>query len=117
MDSFVRGSSFVRSTFIHGGVSILVHSKIHLQDIPDIAKKSKEKDCDMVAIYIKSNNTVVITSYRSPNSTVPIFLETISEALSTKLNPSNPKTTVIRTGDCSIDRANEKQKKETCSIP
>lgn len=96
-------ASFNRSKHIHGGVCIFCEDTLECEPLANIQAMSIEKNCELAAIYIKSQNLAVVSSYRSPNGDIKIYLNIIEEIITTIYNMFNNNINIILSGDFNVN--------------
>ena len=94
----VPGYELYRQDRLHkkgGGVSILVSSKLHCTDRPDLSSKLEESECMTLEIKLKNGDCCLVSSmYRPPNSDTSIFLASYN-SLVCAMKKEKPKGIII----------------------
>lgn len=91
---------FCRSGMEKGGVAIFVRKDIKYKVREDITKQSMEFHCEIAAVELLDFNTVVITTYRSPNADLSVYIRHLSGALSRVCGKTNKY--VVLNGDFNV---------------
>ena len=102
IQNFHKTSCYVRQDHIHGGVCIFTKNTIESSEIEFINKKSIEMDCEMSGIYLRSQEIIIISIYRSPIGNLDNFLEVIEATLIRTTNVHKRNTQIVIVGDFNI---------------
>ena len=98
-------SSFCRSTNIHGGVAIYVKNNLNISYLSlEVKRFCSEKDFEIAAIIIHKIKILVITIYRTPDSDLDIFINTMEDFM--KFISRYKTFRVFIFGDINIDPRN-----------
>ena len=89
-----------RQEFKGGGVGFFVKNHLEISPVEKIKKFNIELHCEISAIEIKHEKTIILGVYRSPNGDVKIFLENLAKVLD---SVSSRYKFIILCGDINLD--------------
>ena len=99
IEGYYVATKFIRTTHIHGGVSIHVRNNITSQPIPEIEELSVERQCALAACFLRKINTVVITAYVPPDANTDLVLDVFEDALQSVVDGFRPDVNIILSGN------------------
>lgn len=81
LENYTIANHFSRKDCKGGGVIIYIKNSFKFKKLEIIDNISKEREFEVVAIEIKDLNIVIVCVYRSPNSPLPVFFDSLKTTL------------------------------------
>lgn len=99
IENYNVASAYARLNHIHGGTMIFCESGLQYKERLDLTKYSSEISCEISAIELLRENTVIVTIYRSPNGDLDTFFDVFTQVLELLFNSDK---IVIINGDFNL---------------